>query len=128
VTEYSTQNIDLIDDTGSISLFAAVPAPAGEQGGGLERYLAIAPGFEKWSPGDLYVTQGAEIYKVSSDGSSVAPFATIPDCGTDHTGITFDHYGTFGYDMIVTCQDGGVWQVNASGSTPIANVAIRPVC
>ena len=54
----------------------------------------------------------------------VTPFATIPGCADDHTGITFDHFGAFGYNMIVTCQNGGVWQVDSTGSpTKIADLS-----
>ena len=39
----------------------------------------------------------------------------MPACGQDETGITFDHVGTFGYNMIVTCDNGLVWQVDGTG-------------
>ena len=48
-------------------------------------------------------------------------FAQIPDGGCinpgDHTGITFDHEGTFNFNMIVTCKgSGGVWLVDGNGN------------
>src|SRR5215831_8643478 len=39
----------------------------------------------------------------------------MPSCAEDHTGITFDHVGTFGYNMIVTCENGAIWQVDGNG-------------
>ncbi len=115
VTEYSTQNLDTINCSGKVSLLATIPGPLGQS---LERYVTIAPAQAAnagFTPRDIFVTQGADVFKVSN-GSATA-FATIPGCGDDHTGITFDHVGTFGYNMIVTCRNGGVWSVGASGST-----------
>ncbi len=112
VTEYSTQNVDTIDCAGKVSLLATIPGPAGNS---LEKYIAIAPSQSAnagFTPRDIFVTQGANVYKVGS----ATPFATIQGCGDDHTGITFDHVGTFGYNMIVTCQNGGIWSVDSSGT------------
>ena len=114
VTEYSTQNLDTIDCAGKVSLLATIPGPLGQS---LERYVTIAPSQAAnagFTPRDIFVTQGAEVFKVSN--GSATHFATIPGCGDDHTGITFDHVGTFGNNMIVTCQNGGVWSVGSSGS------------
>jgi hypothetical protein len=123
VTPYCSQNVNTIDCFGNVSLLATIPGG----GGCLERYIAIAPAQSKtagFTPRDIFVTQGDTVYKVSE--STVTQFATIPGCGYDHTGIAFDHVGTsgFGFNMIVTCNSGGVWEVDSSGSpTPIANVA-----
>jgi len=39
-----------------------------------------------------------------------------------HNGITFDHFGTFGFNMIVTCENGGVGMIHGTGNvTPIAS-------
>src|SRR6266700_4196252 len=44
-------------------------------------------------------------------------FTTLPGCpSSDHNGITFDHFGTYGNDMIVTCQAGFVYRVNGAGT------------
>jgi hypothetical protein len=130
VTEYSSQNLDTIDCQGNVSVLATIPPP--NPAASVEKYLAIAPALSAnatpapFTPRDIFVTQGHEIWQVRPP-SPPTLFATIPDCSTGgepHTGITFDHVGTFGYNMIVTCQDGGVWQVDGSGTlTPIANVA-----
>ena len=84
--------------------------------------MAIAPtqsanaGF---SPRDYFITSGPNIYQLRLPNSPTL-FATIPDGGCfnpgDHTGITFDHEGTFGNNMLVTCKGGGVWQVDGTGT------------
>jgi hypothetical protein len=115
VSEYCTGNLDTIDDLGTVSLFTSIPGyPVGTC---TEMYLAISPGLGTWAASDLYATQGGQVWKISPDGSSVTPFATIPSCGVTHSGITFDHVGTFGFDMIVSCNNGNVYRVN-SGGTP----------
>src|SRR6266568_6439729 len=111
VTEYCTQNLDKVNCSGKASLLATLPGPVG---GCYEKYVAIAPSQSAtagFTPRDIFVTRGSEVYKIS--GSSATLFATIPGCDADHTGITFDHVGTFGYNMIVTCDGGGVWQVDS---------------
>jgi hypothetical protein len=121
VTPYCNNEIDTFDCSGNVSVLATIPG----SGECAEKYLAIAPyqsanaGF---TPRDIFVTHGTEVYKVS--GGLVTPFAAIPGCGEDHTGITFDHVGTFGFNMIVTCQEGAVWEVDGSGTlASIANIA-----
>src|SRR6266550_339292 len=42
---------------------------------------------------------------------------------TDHNGITFDHFGTFGFDMIVTCQEGDVFRIHGDGTGGAAPIA-----
>jgi hypothetical protein len=52
----------------------------------------------------------------------------VTGCAGDaaHTEITFDHVGTFGYNMILTCEDGQVSSVDSKGvGTPIANIGTR---
>src|ERR1700756_3458846 len=113
VTEYCGHNIDTIDCQGNVTLLATLPGI----GDCREEYVTIAPyqsanaGFV---PGDIFVTQGSTVYKVT--GGIVTAFTVLPNCAEDHTGITFDHVGTFGYNMIVTCENGRVWQVDGTGS------------
>jgi len=126
VSEYCSQNLDKIDCLGNVSVLATIPGPIGPC---LERYITIAPSqsaLAGFTPRDVFVTQGTAVYKVL--GASGTLFATITGCQEDHTGITFDHAGTFGYNMIVTCEGGGVWQVDSTGTpTHIAetNTAIE---
>ncbi len=121
VSEYCSQNIDTLNCAGQVSLLATIPGPVGPC---LEKYVAIAPvqsGNAGFTPRDLFVTQGDQVYQIRPPGPAT-PFATIPGCDADHTGITFDHVGTFGYKMIVTCNNGGVWSVDSTRTvTPIAD-------
>src|SRR6266478_3324164 len=121
VTEYCTENIDQLDCNGTASLFATLPG----FGSCREKYIAIAPlvseaaGFNRR---DVFVTEGPKIFKVS--GGIVSLFADlsliVPACtSSDHNGITFDHFGTFGNDMIVTCQAGQVYRVDGNGNSTL---------
>lgn len=126
VTEYCTGNVDQVDSSGNVTLFATIPAPSvptptptpiGTPCVATEKYIAVVPpestpaGF---TVGDIFVTQGQQIYNVTT-GTAVL-FATISACGFDHTGITFDTVGTFGNKMIVTCNGGDIFTVD-SGAT-----------
>src|SRR6266481_6230615 len=128
VSEFCTDNIDKLDCNGIASLFATLPG----FGSCREKYLTIAPSqsvnsVPPFTPRDVFVTLGNQVFKINSV-TGVTPFATLPGCAsTDHTGITFDHFGTFGFDMIVTCQEGNVYRVNGNANgngtgTFIANV------
>ena len=86
--------------------------------------MAIAPSQSAaagFTPRDVFVTQGAMVFKIHE--GTVSLFAALTGCLTsDHNGITFDHFGTFGFDMIVTCQEGDVFKINGAGTvTPIAS-------
>src|SRR5262245_40068547 len=121
VTEYCGHNVDTIDCHGNVTLLATLPGLSDCK----EELVTIAPsqaataGFNQ---GDIFVTQGAAIYKVT--GGTVTLFAVMPVCADYHTGVTFDHVGTFGYNMIVTCVNGAIWQVDGTGiPTFIADTA-----
>src|SRR5215472_7528088 len=120
VSEYCADNIDQVACDGTVSLFAMVPG----FGSCREKYMAMAPSQSTaagFTPRDVFVTQGATVFKVS--GGIVTLFTTIGACvATDHNGITFDHFGTFGNDMIVTCQEGDVFKIDGAGTvTPVAS-------
>ena len=78
-------------------------------------YMAMAPSQSAnagFTPRDVFVTNGPLIYRFTPPNppnplTAADIFAVIPDvaCAADHTGITFDHVGTFGNDMIVTCHE-----------------------
>jgi hypothetical protein len=113
VSEYCTGVLDTISDLGAVSPFASIPGyPVGTC---IEMYLAISPGLGTWAANDIYATQGGQVWKIAPDGSSVTAFATVPSCGPTHSGITFDHVGTFGFAMIVTCNNGNVYRVDPAG-------------
>src|SRR5436305_7033761 len=108
VTEYCGHNVDTIDCQGNVTLLGTLPGFSDCR----EDYVSIAPSQSVnagFTPRDIFVTQGRGVYKVTE--GIVTPFAQMPECAEDHTGITFDHVGTFGYNMIVTCENGQVWQV-----------------
>jgi hypothetical protein len=113
VSEYCTGILDRLDDLGTVSPFASIPGyPVGTC---IEMYLAISPGLGTWAANDIYATQGGQVWKIAPDGSSVTAFATIPNCGVTHSGITFDHVGSFGFDMIGACNNGNVYRVDPAG-------------
>jgi cell division septation protein DedD len=122
-TEYCSftgfTNIDKVACDGSFSTIAQIPTPNG--GGCEELYLAIAPSQAAnagFSPRDYFITAGPNIWQLRPPNPPTL-FAVIPDsgCSPDHTGITFDHEGTFNFNMIVTCKaSGGVWKVDGTGA------------
>src|SRR6266516_5456519 len=104
VSEYCSENIDQVDCNGDATLFATLPG----FGSCREKYMTIAPSQSAnagFTPRDVFVTEGSNVYKIT--GGIVTLFTTLPGCpSSDHNGITFDHFGTYGNDMIVTCQAG----------------------
>ena len=86
----------------------------------VEKYLAVAPiqstaaGF---TPRDVFITQGTDIFKFS--GGIVTPFATLGCPASTHSSLTFDHVGTFGFNMIATCENGPVWTVDGAGTVTL---------
>ena len=97
VTGYCGHNVDTLDCQENVTLLATLPGVFNCR----EEYVSIAPeqsANAAFTPGDIFVTQGPAIYKVT--GGIVTPFSLLSDCAEDHTGITFDHVGTFGYNML----------------------------
>ena len=112
-TQWCNQNFDVIDCNGNVSVLGIIPGPVGPC---IEKYLAIAPiqsAAAGFTPRDMFVTQGAEIYKFS--GGIFTLFASVGCPGSNHTSLTFDHEGTFEFKMIVTCEQGPVWKINGAG-------------
>ena len=124
VSEYCSENVDSIDCNGNATLFAMFPG----FGSCREKYLAVAPSQSMnagFIPRDVFATEGRLIFRVS--GGAVTFFTDLgPGCtASDHNGITFDHFGTFGNDMIVTCQEGDVFRVH--GDTTVTQIATNIV-
>src|SRR5256886_9333090 len=113
VSQYCRPQVDQISPLGVVTPFATVPGNIGEC---KERYMAISPGLGTWAPTDIYLTDGTLVYKIPTLGGAGTLFATVPDCGYDHSGITFDKVGTFGFDMIVTCDNGIAARINPVGA------------
>ena len=117
VTPFCNEEALSIDCNGQATVFATFPG----FGSCREKYMAVVPSQSgppnnTFSPRDVFATEGRLIFKVSSGVTTL--FADLgPGCtASDHNGISFDHFGTFGYDMIVTCQEGNVFRVNGAGT------------
>lgn len=126
VTEYcgDRRHILNVDEQGNPSIFATLP-PTG--GGCSEIYLAISPGFGGFQPNYVYVSYGQTILEVTPDGIGVKTFATIPSLQNTHSGLTFDHVGSFGYGLLVTGYNGEIWQLDASGNTSLLALAPKHI-
>jgi hypothetical protein len=129
-TPLATQGAGCFED------YVAVAGPKDPKAGGLP-----SPTLAKNSRGEstyftnyVYVTLGQKVVEITDTGAVLnSSFVNIPACGSDRTGITFDHVGTFGYNMIVTCVNGKVYKVTRNHTPPgtsgtgtatlIANVA-----
>src|ERR1044071_5390790 len=124
-TNYCTNTsftiVNKIDCQGGFSEIAQIQTPNG--GGCQELYMTITPNVAAnagFTPRDYFITAGPNIWRLRLPDPPVL-FATIPDGGCfvpgDHTGITFDHEGTFDFNMLVTCKgSGGVWKVDGTGT------------
>src|SRR6476646_1522357 len=103
---------------GTTSEYAAIPSDF--QNNCYEKYMAIAPLSSAsatpapLTPRDLLVTEATKRWKVTPGNATL--FANIVGCSVDHSGITSDHTGNFGYNIIVTCENGGVCKVNGNGT------------
>jgi len=122
VSEYCGENIFKLDCFGNASVFATLPGNGSCQ----EKYMTIAPSQSSaagFSPRDAFATEGPNVFKISQGSATL--FTTIVGCGSsDHNGITFDHVGTFGFDMIVTCEEGTVFKIdNLPGGPHVTLIA-----
>src|SRR6476620_6128200 len=122
VSEFCTENIDKVDCNGNASVFAVMPG----FGSCREKYMTIAPSQSAaagFTPRDVFATEGALVFRIDSVGN-VTLFAALPGCfASDHNGITFDHFGTYGFNMIVTCQEGNIFRIDGGGNvTHIASL------
>ena len=118
------RQVQSISSSAIVSLFATLP-PRG--GGCFEDYIAISPGLGQWAgkANYVYVTQGPDIVEIDPLGNVLGVFATIPSLPPTANGITFDHVGSFGYDMIVTGgSTGEVWRVNSSGTPTLVGTVL----
>jgi hypothetical protein len=126
VSEFCSENIDKVACDGTHTLFATLPGNGSCQ----EKYMTIAPAQSTaagFTPRDVFVTEGPNVYNIS--GGTVTLFTTIVGClSADHNGITFDHFGTFGNDMIVTCQEGNVFKIdNLPGGPHVTLIRSLPL-
>jgi hypothetical protein len=105
-----------VNSTGAATVFASLPSRGG---GCYEDYLAISPGLGGFPLNHVYVDQGPKIMETDQYGTFLGVFATIPSLPPDHNGITFDHVGSFGFDMILTGSNGQIWRLNHSGASTL---------
>jgi hypothetical protein len=114
VTPYCGENILSLDCAGQATVYATFPG----FGSCREKYVSMAPAQSAaagFTPRDVFGTEGALIFKITN--GNVSLFAALPGCvASDHNGITFDHIGTYGFDMIVTCNEGNVFRVHGDGT------------
>ena len=125
MSEYCSEKIDKVDCNGNATTFATMPG----FGSCREKYMAVVPlssgpPNNRFIPRDVYRHRRRFGLQGRSGNGNVTLFAALPGClASDHNGITFDHFGTYGYDMIVTCREGNVFRVNGTGTvTQIATL------
>src|SRR5262249_20069204 len=114
VTPYCERRVISLDCAGAATVYATLPG----FGSCREKYLSIAPAVSAgagFTPRDVFAIEGATIFKVTPGNATL--FAVLPGCiASDHNGITFDHVGTYGFDMITTCNEGQVFRVHGDGT------------
>ncbi len=113
-----------VSDTGAATVFANLPARVSTpvHADCWEDYVAVSSGLGGFTNGAVFVTQGQNIVQVPPTGGSATLFAHIPDLTDTHTGITFDTVGTFGFQMLITGQNGKMYSISSAGVvTPVAD-------
>ena len=103
-TDLSGANIQVID------LCVSVPTGSLDS----EHFVASSLGFGGFPRGDIYIAAGNSILHVSNDGTNSNVFVT--GLASAVRAITFDVYGQFGYDMLVSTVGGQIYRANSSGT------------
>ena len=117
-TGWCDNNFYGLDCLGNRSVLASIPlgdSPC------IEKYLRIAPvqsAAAGFTPKDVFITEGQYIYKYDFllGTISPAPFAQVGCPFSNHSSLTFDKVGTFGFKMIVACENGPIWTVDGTGN------------
>lgn len=78
--------------------------------------LEVAPGIGDFPQGDIYVGRRSELWRLSTDGLSLALFGQLPSGAGDFVGLAFDPVGGFGYELVVLTDQGAVYRVNEYGA------------
>ncbi|HEX4706623.1 MAG TPA: hypothetical protein VH229_02725 [Candidatus Udaeobacter sp.] len=120
-SEFEDNQILTIDCQGNATLFGTLPVPTQPL---VEKYPALAPAQSAtalFTPGDLFVTLREKIYRATPPSGIFTQFADLSGvlggCPlSDHSAIGFDKVGTFGFNMIVTCENGRVWKIDHLGN------------
>ena len=114
-TQWCNQNFVSFDCMGNASVVGMIPV--GNQQC-IEKYPAIAPrqsiaaGF---TARDVFITEGQYIWKYDFLLGNITFFAQVGCPFSNHSSLTFDKVGTFGFKMIVVCEDGPIWTVDGTG-------------
>ena len=117
-TGWCDNNFYGLDCLGNRTVLASIPlgnSPC------IEKYLRIAPvqsAAAGFTPRDVFITEGQYIYKYDFLLGTIsgAPFAQVGCPFSDHSSLTFDKVGTFGFKMIVACENGPIWTVDGTGN------------
>lgn len=81
----------------------------------VEVYLTISSGLAGFTAGDVFATFGNQVLQIHGTNAPTV-FATSIPGAADHAGITFDRAGTFGYNLVVTGEDGTINIINHLGA------------
>lgn len=108
----SATTLARLDANGTLHSYA--PSFSGVQ----EVYLAEAKGNGGFNSGDLFLCSGDSIYRIRGGGGNAELFAT-PSQGSTVLYISFDESGSWGHSLYALTGNGGVWAVNATGSTKL---------
>ena len=115
-TAWCDQHFYGVDCMGNTFVLGLIP---GGDNPCIEKYIDIAPkqaipaGF---TVKDVFITEGQNIYKFTYPAGPISFFAQVGCPFSTHSSITFDKVGTFGNNMIVTCENGPVWTIDGSGN------------
>ena len=112
-------HVFLVDALGFQHPFGTLPAQPPGSPSVQEIYLAISPGLGGFTANDVYACRGNQVLtipKAGGAGSVFADFSTNGVPNASHCGIVFDETGAFGDNLIVTFQDGSVWEVTSAGT------------
>src|SRR5207249_8933528 len=74
---------------------------------------------------EVYIKQSNSTFKFAPPARPFMSATTLAACRDDHTKNTFDHVGTFGNKMIISCENGTIWSVNGVGTSAL--VATLPI-
>ena len=87
-------------------------------GHGQEHYVSSSIGLGGFPNGDIYVASGNNIQHITNAGVADPGLFVTGSAGLNGLvrGITFDAFGTFGNQMIVTTDTGFVYTINSAGT------------
>ena len=127
VTQYEDGTVDVVGCNRQGTMFGILPI--GQQL--VEKYMVIAPAESAaagFTPGDLFVTVQQSVVKTTPPSGVFMPFASWSGVAggcpnSDHSSLTFDKVGTFGFKMIITCEGGRIFTIdNLPGGPHVAHL------